>query len=150
MGWWSETVMGGDTPHDYKYEIYNNCGVSFNSPTPILRKALLSHEKELLAFAEGGHWDNEIRQQVCGYLVITNGVPRSEAINKVISLAIESAEGDEWAKENQTRKKYMDDFIAALKSYNGEPTEVKDKGLFEVIATHLAEGKTGLVNKPGP
>jgi len=65
----------------------------------------------------------------------------------VMKKMIEACENDEWAQEDSERKEACDGLKKALQQYDGSPIIIKSKGLFEVIAKHIEDGNTGLVNK---
>jgi len=49
MGWWSTDIMGGDTPLDFKSEIYDKLGLDqFKAKKPEIKKAFEAlSEREL-------------------------------------------------------------------------------------------------------
>lgn len=153
MGWWSETVMGGDDPLDYEIGIYriaglSSCDVHGGEKKPVEIKRMLKKALPTILRRRGDAWDAEIRKQVVGVLVMRHGLsPRYKDVKAAINLALEGAKEDEWATENPTRQEYMNKFIKQLEAYDGTPQEPEYEGLFEKFAEAMSSGKTGVINK---
>ena len=153
MGWWSETVMGGDTPLDYECDIFHIAGVDFDKyfddeyKEGEIRQLLLDNLEEIVTRVRDGY----IGSQVLGVEVMRFGLPADHPrVQEALQEARSGAECDEWAFSDKTRKQYMDAFIKQINEYDGTPTEISSEGLLEVIAEHLEAGGKGLVNKDGP
>lgn len=158
MGWWSKDIMGGDSPLDFEDEIFGICAVTkfpddfnFDEDTPAeLKKEDFERNLpailEMLRKQENDDFYDEfaIGFQVLGVLMMKAGAPISDELKAEIRAASET---DSWAKEDPERKEIVDGFHKALEAYDGNPIIIKSRGLFEVIADHLASGKEGLVNK---
>ena len=76
--------------------------------------------------------------------MMKTGAPISEELKAEI---LENSKTDEWASEDEERKQIVEGFHTAIESYDGTPIVIKSRGLFEVMAEHIADGKTGLINK---
>lgn len=147
MGWWSDDIMGGDTPLDIESIIYDALEIekypdgNYNADVKIpadkfdydkIVKYLNNREKD-------GYWlkgdTGNIFHQVLGVMMMGAGAP----INKTLkNKMIKAAEQDEWARESDDRKNKMDSFIATLKDYDDTPTKIKSVGLMETIAKGIA------------
>lgn len=153
MGWWSETIMGGDTPLDLKSEFYEMAGVDQFSP-------LTEKDKKALAgiqpgFTKGGMDDilnrwgcgkpdedfykdtKSIGFQVLAVILMKVGAPIKP---KLKTLMLEWIPQDVWSNENPERKKHVDDLLEKVKAYTGKPTSVPEKGLFDAFSDKLSQG----------
>lgn len=137
MGWWSTDIMGGHTPLDMEIIIYQALDLEMDSPLPkeIDLEPMLKKVKN-----DDEYWLGEganIFYQVLGVMMMKYGCTIPDHLKKQM---IESAKNDEWAKEDgaDKRKDVMNNFIKALKSYDGTPIKITSKGLFEVMAEKLS------------
>jgi len=145
MGWWSATIMGGDSPLDMQGVICDAMGVKYNFDIKAAkgyvydRGLIEKHLDAIVAVLEARKWEREIGFQVLGVMVLETGAKISAALRKRI---IAAAEADEWMKEAGTgseRGKYIKDFIAAMKAHKpGRKTATTREGLFEAFARKLA------------
>jgi len=140
MGWWSETVMGGDTPLDVEGTIYNDLGIKGpyeDVPLLIRKNAFIEHAKQLTCLVTPY---GNIGAQVLGLIAMELGVPRnSNYIENILQDAKHSAIYDEWALENLNgeRRKCMVAFVKVIDNYTGNPTQIESKSLFDVMEEHL-------------
>lgn len=149
MGWWSKTVMGGDTPMDYECDfLIDHCGYSdfYDEDPETIRTAL--NQNFWPCYHHALHCVNQdgdgIALQVLGAIVLRYGANLPIEVRKVI---IDAALNDEWGAEDEERANHMKIFAYQVENYtNGEPVEIATEGLFDVIASALEEGKKGLVN----
>lgn len=155
MGWWSATIMGGDTPLDGEYELFRFLGLKSDSKTyeydaEEAKRLLSSRPEDILAYIndEVSDYNRDIYKQVLGVLIMRYGSTFDEDTKTAV---IEAAQSDsEWKEDGEydpEREKYITEFIAQVNNYQNQPTEIKQEGLFEKIAEHLDSGKPGLVNK---
>ena len=150
MGWWSEDIMGGDSPLDLQSFIYDALDINqypnddYEKVVKIPKDAF-NYEK-IIKYLKDKDADNyyltgddgNIFHQVLGVMMMEVGAPISDELKANMIIA---AEQDEWANEdggNEDRKVRMNNFIATLKSYNGTPTVIISAGLFETIAKGIA------------
>ena len=162
MGWWSTTVMGGDTPMDYEGDIFHIVfkGTKYEDgcdrmdaedagelTREEISEAISKRLPELLERVRGPALDMDIYRQVLGVVILEHGVFVNDLTREAIELAIDGAKCDEWAHEDEERAAVMVAFILQLNEYEGQPTEVKFEGLFQKLAEHLEKGVPGLVNK---
>jgi len=144
MGWWSKTIMGGDTPLDLKSEFFDVAGVDqFNDRNTKVKKAF---EESQDKFIKGGidkilnRWGcgkpdsayyndkKSIAFQVLAVQMMTFGCVIKEELK---TLMFEWIPKDEWAEEDNERKRKIDDLIETLMAYNNKPVDVESEGLFE-------------------
>lgn len=148
MGWWSATVMGGDTPCDYIYDLEQAAMINMDDEPSlrIMREAINLHLKEVFDAAK--NLDDPIAAQVLGVFIITNGAKMTEEIREFI---IQGCNSDEWAKEDAERRKFVSHFRRQIRRYPSKGSvrgyTVAYEGLFQKMAEHIAEGKSGLINK---
>ncbi len=155
MGWWSTTVMGGDSPLDAEGDFFHIVfkGTKYEDgcdrmdaqdagelTREEISEAIFQRLPELLERVRGPVPDLDIFKQVLGVLILEFGVPVNDLTREVIDLAIDGAKHDEWAQTDEERAAYMQAFILQLNEYDGKPTEVKFEGLFEKLAEHLEAG----------
>jgi hypothetical protein len=149
MGWWSATIMGGDTPLDELASIMDQVlGVEFNAEGEppegfiefhcyhINRKLVSNHYRALINYA-AKHLDSNdycgyIPGQVIAVLLLTVG---SHIEDDDKQMLIRCAEADEWLKEdgpNSERAKYIKELINAINAAEpGKPTYLEGRGLLE-------------------
>jgi hypothetical protein len=144
MGWWSDDIMGGDTPLDLQSFIYDALGF-IKYPEDSDEKVRIPSDgfdyKKIVKFLKDRDGDDywlksdtgNIFHQVLGVMMMESGAPISKTLkNKMIK----AAQQDEWANEDggdEDRKDKMDAFIAKLKNYDGTSTIIKSAGLIETI-----------------
>ena len=75
--------------------------------------------------------------------MMQTATPISEELKQEI---LEASATDSWAREDEERKKIVDGFNEAIKTYDGKPIVIRSRGLFEAINDHIENGGTGLVN----
>lgn len=148
MGWWSTGILGGDTPYDFKDEIYEICEVEeFDDSTvhhKIPKKTFADKLPEILEYIEASDYDKEIGYQVLGVMMMEVGAEIGPELKEKMILA---AQEDVWAQEDEERKAVMEQFVQSLRSYESStPIVIRTPGLFETIAKKMNEGSTGLVN----
>lgn len=157
MGWWSATIMGGDSPCDQRC-VFEDIVMKVNklkhngfddqvefTPAHVNKAAT-----KLLAQAKKDNddsYDQGIAGQVLGVFMMENGATISASTKAFI---IESARMDEWAQEEAERKRYINKFIKQVQTYKAKkpkhvPYESLGQKLVEAISTKTK--KKGLINK---
>lgn len=149
MGWWSETVMGGDTPWDYHGMILEMCGVSpmdihpaADEPNEDIKEALEARLNDILYKGKTLSSEYEdsanIWHQVLGVMLMRHGckIPK-----KAKDTIIRAAKNDGWANEEQCRRDVMDSFIDTLNSYRNVPTAINGETLMEKFAQAAGKKK---------
>lgn len=162
MGWWSATILGGDAPYDYRGAFIDLMGCDDSGPRDTnhfwfgtytirtYRKKMNENLEKI--YNRARKYDEEayyvgVPGQVLGAMILELGAKMPKKVRKFI---IESAEKDDWAKQDEERKKYIDDFIEKVKAYperGGKVVELAREGLMGKIEEHLSKGKEGLVNR---
>ena len=154
MGWWSCTIMGGDTPYDARADMYDACGVSgddiydeLKTPEEITKLVQANVPAMIeVALNDNDSWYPGVYRQVLGVMVMLHGCdPHEMPVGRALAIAKEGAEADDW--DSDERREYIVDFIKMLENYDGTPQEPKSEGLFEKVFEAIDEGKEGLVNK---
>ncbi len=157
MGWWSATVMGGDTPCDYIYDLERAAGLDSmdeDLKQADVKKAINKNLDKVFKAAKKMDDEDDgtdyagIMAQVLGYFIITNGAKMTDEIRQFV---IDGIKKDDWAKDDSERKKFMTHFKGQISRYKNAGSErgvrVAHEGLFEAMAKHIKKGKKGLVNK---
>ena len=126
MGWWSEDIIGGDSPLDVIYEIYNACGKEEfdddGNKVELTKEDINSNIDKILKLKSGYEDDDEnIFYQVLGYMIMERGATLSNNLKQKI---INACENDEYAEESSKRLEIIKNFINTVKFYNGIPVQI--------------------------
>lgn len=152
MGWWSATILGGDTPLDILGEFADILGVDNEGGLSELyeysfTKRNLSKKANLdkLMVAAKEHDETSIAHQVLGVILMSTG---SHIPTKLRIEIIQQAKQDEWYLENDDERVYfINDLINKITNYKDKPTFVDTEGLMKKFNDHIKSGKKGLINK---
>lgn len=149
MGWWAKEIMSGDFPLDVEDEIFDILQIEKYPEDPHPKNLIRDTLNEMLPVILQNKYivQDEIGMQVLGHTIITHGAEMPEEVKKLV---LEACDNDEWSREDDERKSIVQAFKEQVQNYTGKKVAIKRTGLFEKIANHLAEGKTGLVNENGP
>lgn len=136
MGWWNESVYGGDAAVEWRTKIYKLCGVDEygkDNKVQAMPKEVLAEKiediKNLVNETEGN--DKNIGYQVIGAIVIHSGYDFSET-DGLQETVITSIEEDQWSKENPVRDNAMKNFKKVIKEYDfSEPVDITMVNVFE-------------------
>lgn len=145
MGWWSTTILGGDTPLDYLGNIAHVLGVpcTYDDPKRYPKDVDAFHcylftqerlespdaTKKLIALYQRTGYLQEIMGQVIGTVYLWTGAKMPEKIKKLV---LASAKADEWAREDEERADHIYAFTKAVKMHKrGQRVELSEEGLFE-------------------
>lgn len=150
MGWWSTTIMGGDTPLDFKSEFYRvikmdqfkDKGVRVKKAFEQAQTQFISGEIDKIMNSWGCGKPDEsfykdyksIGFQVLSVLMMENGCELNPELKQMM---LEWIPQDSWTQEDDERKKNVDDLLNKVNNYNNKVTTVKGEGLFEVLAKSL-------------
>ena len=136
MGSWSVDILGGDTPLDYLDEISEKIGVkslyvnkdeSVESVRAKLEQLIPEIDAETIFDSDSyEHW---IGYQVLAVKLLEYGVILSDKTKEVL---ISHIEQDDWDEIERVEK--VNELIESVKNHGTEPTKVKSRGLFEVLA----------------
>ena len=149
MGWWSTTIMGGDTPLDYQGELTDIISGGYLTGNDITAAQLENMDEVFV----NGKIESLVKYKDCRsimYQVLMVMAMRvgAKISSKLKLLAISNIRNDEWQFEDSERKEVIDNLIQTLNQYDGSiRVKVKSEGLFEVFAKHQADEKSGLINK---
>lgn len=138
MGWWSATIMGGDSPLDEQSALLRQAGLSWEAAyeLPKHRAEIEQALPKMVEYAQKQKYDRDIVWQVLGVLLMGSGAAMPKDVQRTI---IQAAKEDEWMKEvgqDTERGEHIQDFIHAVMSYNlegGKPVELKREGLMDKI-----------------
>ena len=143
MGWWSKTIMGGDTPLDFKSEFFDLAKVDqFNDKRPKVKKAFEESQDKFIKGIDTilnrwgcGKPDSDyyndkksIAFQVLAVQMMTHGCVIKEELK---ALMFEWIPKDEWATEDSERKEKIDELVEILMGYADSPVDIKSEGLFD-------------------
>lgn len=144
MGWWSTTIMGGDTPLDFKSEIFdlinrdqfNDKGAKVRVPLEKVQSLFLNGKMDDLLNRWGCGKPDEafyreyksIGFQVLAVLMMGYGCAIQPELK---GLMREWILQDGWAKEDYERRGHVDDLLKKLDGYNGSAVTVKSESLLQ-------------------
>jgi hypothetical protein len=154
MGWWSASILGGDTPYDahawawntvlrlsgkdLTYETYLDSEASpFDHDNDLLRECL-TEEVMTVALEElendKNHTDKDVYSQVLALMILEAGVLFPEQLkDRFIQLIAK----DEWADYDHERAVYVLDLIRRVTSNLGVVQELPRQGLFEKMSCYF-------------
>lgn len=146
MGWWSSTIMGGDTPLDFKSEIFSiikrdqfkDKGAKVRGPLEQAQTSFLNGGMDTILNTWGcgkpnSAFYNEFKSigfQVLAVLMMTYAC---EIQPELKALMREWILKDVWAEEDTERKGHIDELVQALDLYNGSATEISTETLLGKI-----------------
>lgn len=153
MGWWSATIMGGDTPLDIEAGLLETAGLSVfdyqEEGDELYRSKIESSINDMIYYIENevSKWGDpdyiNIGYQVLGVMIMSSGAKILPGLQKRI---ITAADDDEWASEgNNERATYIHNFKTAIEQYDtngGTSVIVDEEGLFDKISEGLANEST--------
>ena len=160
MGWWSEYIMGGDTPLDDLGILSRVCGVDYDMDEkheyddtfhgyPLTRAALEKHRGELVEEVQkSGDWSKPVMGQVLGAMFLWAG---AELTDDMKDLVVSCAESDEWmseeiqqyGSEGGDRTEVIRAFIAKVRDHKpGVRVTLDDVGLLQRLAQRGADNGT--------
>lgn len=149
MGWWSATIMGGDTPLDFVGTFHDILKLKYDSgKNKFTKKNMEAGIDKLVAYLmtkKNSHWycdEKNVGFQVLGVQMMECGARMSPELKEKI---IQACDEDRWAhsnnSDNDDRKKIIDSFRTAILNYSGKKAKTPYESVFEKMAT-----KSGLVN----
>lgn len=136
MGWWGSGIMEGDDPLDAKGEILELLGFDYqgmdDDPTPEqICIALNEQQLTLLERFKEDEFDNFIKIQVLGFLIITTGAKLEKVVHEAIFEAIKN---DDWTEED--RQHELTKFKNAVRNYyakGGRPFLMTNEDMFREL-----------------
>lgn len=141
MGWWSTSIMGGDTPLDFEDEFFGICKVEKfpeeGGMASLTKEDIANHLDEMLEVVHKWKSEQNIGYQVLAVTMLKAGAFISGDLRDFM---MQACENDEWAQESDERKVATDGLFNALASYDNEhPIIIKSQGLFEVMIDKLGK-----------
>jgi len=131
MGWWSESVMGGDTPLDIKGDFDNQFGSTIVTPQQAIE--FIKTEIE-----EWGGIEDAVIKQVVGFQMMERGFPMNDDLRDLVIDGCNS--GDDGWDDNETREQILTEFKLMILMYPDKGATVEmphQPGLLEEFAKHL-------------
>lgn len=123
MGCWKETIYGGDTPLEWKENIYELCKIQEygknNKSKSIPVKNLTKNMSSILELVDAAEDTDErnIGYMVVGAICMHSGYYIDVNLKEKI---IESIDKDEWSKENGVRRNVCKNFKKIIKEYDAK------------------------------
>jgi hypothetical protein len=139
MGWWSATILGGDTPLDIMYDLVHAFyGPSeewngWDSDIQVLKQGFeISNELHLVSFIKNAD-SPAIAAQCIAYAHMVCGARLSPLLRSMAIKACESEDVSTWFNPVE-RLTYLDEFIKMIQNYdNNTPQRPSEEHLFEVF-----------------
>jgi hypothetical protein len=141
MGWWSEDIMGGDTPLDI--ESY------WNDEEEKDVRSFYNHILSKWGVDEDDPWTElSFLSTPIAFCAMRDGIPIDDAFKQMVYEHIKKEDLTTWS-DPESRDRALTDFKNLLIEYKeGSDIEMPhQKGLLEEILTTIAENKKGLINK---
>jgi len=141
MGWWDESIYGGDAPLEWKENIYAFCKQKmYNKEDKERAMTKKSIEKNISGLrdmidevSKQNEDDGNIGYQILGAILMNSGYNFSENFG-LKDRVLEAIENDEWAKENQLRKNALKNYKKIVKDYDfNKPFDIESINIFEDI-----------------
>jgi hypothetical protein len=139
MGWWNESIYGGDAPLEWKENIYELCKTKEygkgDKPKAITKKNLLKNMDAIRNMIDTVGFEDEedmnIGYQILGAICMHSGYDLLDSPGLKEKI-IEAIENDEWAKENGLRQNACKNFKKLVKDYDfNTPVNVETINIFE-------------------
>jgi hypothetical protein len=161
MGWWATDTFGGDMPLDIVGDIEEQLGIpelypvdSWSRPTRHqVREAMTPARQEAMLHRYRGdigdtpehnlQWSTVTQVLTC--IVMASGAELSGELREA---ALQAAQQDIWAQEDQGRRGSVDIFASTVEDYKpGTPTTIPHKGLVQTLLEHTGPGPVNI--QPG-
>lgn len=139
MGWWNESIYGGDAPLEWKENIYELCKTKEygrnDKPKAITSKNLAKNMSKIREMIDTvGIEDEEdmnIGYQILGAICMHSGYDLLESPG-LKEQVIESIENDVWSKENGLRSQACKNYKKIVKEYDfNTPVNIETVNIFE-------------------
>lgn len=137
MGWWSTTIMGGDSPLDYLSNIGGALGFgnentwkrSVSRTCDILNRTPVKYFLDY--YAQTGN--DPVCAQVIAHIHMAVGAPLAQELRDLAIAACENEDVSTW-REPLERKAHLTVFAEEVRSYdNKTPFETTEEGLFDAM-----------------
>jgi hypothetical protein len=145
MGWWSESIMGGDTPYDIEGAFEDAFGTTDRywgsvMPAPKYKVPTAEESRQWLNdyLANSYEPDAPIAKQVAGFKLMQRGAPMADDVRALVLEGIdeEISEGCEEWSDPQLRLDTLADFRKLVVAYPAEGGKAElphQPGLLEMI-----------------
>ena len=134
MGWWSTSIMGGDSPLDFEDEFYGIAGVDKyperGTRNELSKEVVEKNFDKFVSVVKKCDYEPEVGWQVLAVVALSAGIDIPVSAMAEMKHACMN---DPWAKENDSRKRSVESLLDALNNYNGTPIIITSKGLLEVF-----------------
>ena len=127
MGWWSESIMGGDSPLDLECDFNHEYGLGKASP-----EQAVEFIKEKLPFSGS---EQHIVKQVVGFIMIQRQCEMSDELRQLVLEGIAEEDLESW-KDPDARNRVLTDFKQIVLAYptNGGKVDLPhQRGLLEEL-----------------
>lgn len=145
MGWWSDDIMGGDTPLDLQGDFEDKFGAldpyegQFEDVATPPTFVLPTPEQSIAFIEERLGYDGEITKQVVGFMLLERGAPLNDRLRALINEGLDEDESENW-NDSGSRAVRINEFRQLLAQYpdEGRAQEMPHQaGLFETIFNKL-------------
>ena len=139
MGWWNESIYGGDAPLTWKQNIYEFCKAkeygAGDKPKSISVKNLTKNISGIRGMIDEVSKEDEndanIGYQILGAIIMNSGFDFDNDFG-LKDRIIEAIENDTWAQENDLRKKALKNYKKIIKDYDfSKPINIETINVFE-------------------
>lgn len=140
MGWWSTNVYGGDSPLDWRENIYNKLGIEEYGekdkvnqvPVDVLSEKI-DEITEMILISDADEDDKNIGYQVLAAIILHSGFDL-ESNQNLKNTIISAIENDEYAREDSERRIVMKNFLKQINEYNpNEPVDITSVNVYEAV-----------------
>lgn len=152
MGWWSPTILGGDSPSDAVYDLaeafggYSHEWGAWDARLDELRTNLeKADEAAIIDFIEKSY-EAAICAQVAALMHMACGAKLSPALRELAIQACDQEDVSCWNSPYE-RRSHLDEFSRMIRQYDDStPSRPPEIGLFEALNRHLASKNSGILN----
>lgn len=143
MGWWSDDILGGDSPLDIHGFLTDKAGLDYNDlpypGQPLTGEQAAAVARILPADAAGvdallapfEKFDKPVARHVLAVVWMQSGAPMPDDVRAVLIAACD--QDDEGWAGNPDRVEKRTALAARIRDYTGEPQPTPSTGLFDSI-----------------
>ena len=124
MGWWSETIMGGDSPLDYQYDFYKIMGINDdeyfddkNNFEGTTKDLVEQHLDAMFADADTETFERAIKYQVLAKIILHSGAKISAEQKKILYDECEKDPEMDWNDGGKKRREFIKDLLDKIKGH---------------------------------
>lgn len=130
MGWWDDSIMGGDDPLDYHYDFLEHFGLSRETKSG--EEAARRVNDRLFDLFRKLNGRKGIGGQVLVVVIMEAGAGMPDSVRQFI---LDCLDADDWAQECPNRRRKVQAFRKQVEAYDGSAPvpcpEAWGQGLFE-------------------